>query len=126
MDILDRIVEAVAEKLISIRLEEVTWEEVQTARRNNAAKKAGRAAGAGKEYGHDRPESERPKSSGLSKEQAGVKGGDRFSHDHPKSLATGTEDDPFNRAARKKPIKPEKSKTKGPGGGKENRRGVES
>ena len=125
MDIYNRIIEAIAEKLVSIRLDEVTWAQLQAAKKRMAAKKAGRAAGVGSghEYGHS---GERTNVRQLTGQGAGVRGGDRFSHDHPQSLATGTEDDPWNRAARNIPIKPEISKTEGPKGGKQGKRGVES
>lgn len=123
MDILDRIVEAVAQKLISMKLEEITMQDVKIAKRNIAAKKAGRAAGEGKKFGRS---GEATKVDPLTSTQAGASGNQRGRFDADGDLSTGTKEDPFNRAARHRPIQPERSTTSGPGGGKEGKRGVES
>jgi hypothetical protein len=126
MDILDRIVEAVAQKLISMRLEEaITMKDIQTARTNIAAKKSGREkqAASGQKYGHS---GEKTQVKPLTGREAGASGNKRGRFSSGGDLASGTKEDPFNRAARNKPIKPEISKTEGPKGGKEGKRGVES
>ena len=73
MDIYNRIIEAIAEKLVSVRLDEVTWDQIVAARQRRA-KQAGRKAGQEEGFGYNRdiPASERPKISRLSGEEAGV------------------------------------------------------
>ena len=125
MDILERIVEAVAQKLISLRLEEanLTIGQAKAGIANARAKRLGREAGAGKKFGHTGQAKEvKP----LSSKEAGATGNQRKRFSDGGDLSSGTKEDPFNRAARSTPIKPELSTTKGPGGGKESKRGVES
>jgi hypothetical protein len=124
MDIYNRIIEAIAEKLVSVRLDEVTWAQLQAAKKRMAAKKAGRAAGieSGHEYGHDRPASERPKVEKPSRQwwgQSGNKRG-RFS-------PGGDLESPYGpgQSGNAPPVKPLRKDSDNLKGGKQGKPGVE-
>ena len=135
MDILERIIEAVAQKLISIKLEEnqYSYSEIPDTGDPNAGKKSGSSNPKNKtkkkqdtsnfhEKGFVPPEGTKK----LTSQEAGASGNKRGRFRRGGDLASGTAADPHNRAARGKKIKPEVSTAKSPGGGKEGKRGVES
>lgn len=133
MDILERIIEAVAQKLISMKLEEnqYSYSETPDTGDANAGKKSGSSNPRNKpktkqdtsklhKKGFVAPEGTKT----LTSKEAGASGNKRRRFSRGGDLASGTAADPHNRAARGRKIKPEIGTTSGPGGGKENRRGV--
>jgi hypothetical protein len=119
MDILDRIVEAVAQKLISMRLEEnkYSYSEIPDTGNPNAGKKSGssnpRNPAPKPEKGpYGRSGADKQEVKPLTKQQAGASGGERA---RTGDISKG----PDKQKARTTPVRP--LSTDGPGGGQENK-----
>jgi len=119
MDILDRIVEAVAQKLISMRLEEnkYSYSEIPDTGNPNAGKKSGssnpRNQAPKPEKGpYGRSGADKQEVKPLTKQQAGASGGERA---RTGDISKG----PDKQKARTTPVRP--LSTDGPGGGQENK-----